>query len=69
MMPAPENSDIPYGERELIQRAIRSLDHKDSQWPRWVRVKVLFGTGAKVSRAICYKYGFDPDKVPSGPAP
>jgi hypothetical protein len=69
-MPTPEDdSEIPYSERELIQRAIRSLDRRGGSLPRYVRVKQLFVTDSEASRAICYKYGFDPDKIPSDPAP
>ena len=66
--PSLDDSAVPYSERNLIQRAIRSLDRKQNPWPRWVRVKALFGTGPEMSRAICYKYGFDPDEIPSDPA-
>ena len=30
--------------------------------PRWVMEKRIFGTGQHISRAICEKYGFDPDR-------
>lgn len=57
-----ENSDIPYSERELIQRAIRQAKPFSGSYPRWVMVKRVFGTGYHASTAICEKYGFDPDK-------
>jgi ribosomal protein S13 len=55
------DSDIPYSERELIQRAIK-LAKTPTCSPRWALVKRIFGTGKTVSIAICTKYGFDPDK-------
>ena len=57
-----ENSEIPYSERELIQRAIKQAKPFAHNTPRWVLVKRVFGTGSTVSTAICAKYGFDPDK-------
>lgn len=59
-----ENSAIPYEERELIQRAIRNARpvHHTPKRPRWALVKDIFGTGRTVSRAICTRYGFDPDR-------
>ena len=59
-----DGNDIPYLERELIQRAIRSLEQKEGKWPLYVRVKQLFGTDSDMARAICYKYGFSPDPAP-----
>jgi ribosomal protein S13 len=61
-----EETGVPYSERELIQRAINNAKPFAFDAPRWCLVKRVFGTGAHVSRAICWKYGFDPDKdVPS----
>ena len=57
-----KDSDIPYEERELIQRAIRKARPFARAEPRWVMVKRIFGTGSTVSAAICTRYGFDPDK-------
>ena len=57
-----DNSEIKYSERELIQRAIKQAKPFAAKTPRWVLVKRVFGTGQTVSRAICTKYGFDPDK-------
>lgn len=57
-----ENSDIPYEERELIQRAIRNTRPFSHPQPRWVMAKRVFGVGASVAAAICTRYGFDPDK-------
>lgn len=58
-----ENSSIQYSERELIKRAIRTVrpTYPAPRKARWVLVKGLFGTGQTVSRAICSRYGFDPD--------
>ena len=56
-----ENSNIPYEERELIQRAIRNARPFAHAEPRWAMVKRVFGTGATVSAAICTRYGFDPN--------
>ena len=63
------NSDIPYEERELIQRVIRSLKPQTGErdLPRWTLVKRAFCTGQTVSKLICYRYGFDPDKEISAP--
>ena len=57
-----KDSDIPYEERELIQRAIRQARPFAHAEPRWAMVKRIFGTGSTVSAAICTRYGFDPDK-------
>lgn len=56
------DSEIPYSERELIQRAIKKAKPFARKNPRWIMIKRLFGTGKHVSRAICTKYGFDPDQ-------
>ena len=53
---------IPYDERELIQRAIRSAKPAFEPSPRWVMVKLVFRTGQGVSEMICREYGFDPDE-------
>jgi len=57
-------SEVPYTEQQLIQRAIRMArpryGRKDK--PRWALVKDVFGTGQTVSTAICTRYGFDPDE-------
>ena len=57
-------SAIQYTERELIQRAIRAArpENGSRHLERWVLVKQIFCTGSQVSRAICSKYGFDPDQ-------
>ena len=57
-------SDI-YPERELIQRAIANAKPITDSY-RWVMVKRVFGTGRAMSERICWKYGFDPDKVVKG---
>lgn len=56
-------TEIPY-ERDLIQRAISAARPKPGyrSMPRWALVKKTFGTGEDISRAICTKYGFDPDQ-------
>lgn len=66
-----ENSDIPYTEREIIQRAIDSAKPRPGERPkaRWELVKRIFMTGQTVSRLICYRYGFDPDKEIHAPNP
>lgn len=56
--------DIPYSEKELIARAIKNAKprHSAPRKARWRIVKGLFSTGQHVSRAICTRYGFDPDQ-------
>ena len=56
-----EETGVPYSERALIQRAINNAKPFAFAEPRWVLVKRVFGTGQQVSRALCWKYGFDPD--------
>ena len=67
-----EDTDIPYTERDLIQRAIISatarhisgcIDGTAAPKPRWAIVRDLFGCGSTVATAICYRYGFDPEKM------
>jgi hypothetical protein len=57
-------SELPYSERELIQRAIDQAAQYGANCgqPRWVSVKRLFAVGSGVAEAICWKYGYDPDK-------
>jgi len=57
------DSGIRYSERELIQRAIKQARPLTGRTARWVMVKRVFGTGRTVSRVLCEKYGFDPDKT------
>ena len=62
--PQAMTTNIPYTERDLIQRAIQAARppaHK-SPMPRWALVKQTFLTGQTVSKLICSCYGFDPDK-------
>jgi hypothetical protein len=58
-------SEIPYTERQLIQRAIvAGIDRnrqKGIEIPTWAVAKDVFMCGKTVSTAICWKYGFDPD--------
>ncbi len=67
-----KESDIPYEERELIQRAINSASgtHEHAcveddlePVPRWVIVKKLFCCGSTVATAICHRYGYDPERM------
>ena len=64
-----DNSDIPYTERELIQRALKRAKPEPGErdTPRWVLAKRTFGTGETVSRLICFRFGFDPDKEIEAP--
>lgn len=57
-------SDIPYSERELVQRALAAArpNAGERDLPRWVLAKRVFSTGRTVSMLICTRYGFDPDK-------
>ena len=61
-------TDLPYSERELIQRAIDQASQygANTGQPRWVAVKRAFAVGSTVAEAICWKYGYDPDKVIGG---
>lgn len=56
------DTEIPYSERDLIQRAIKQAKPFAAKTPRWVMVKHVFGTNHTVSTAICTRYGFDPDQ-------
>ena len=67
-----EDTDIPYSERDLIERAIDSvsswhrshcIDGTAAPKPRWLIVRDLFGCGSTVATAICYSYGYDPEKM------
>jgi hypothetical protein len=72
-----DSSDLPYEERELIQRAINgasgkharacALDEDDLRacvpLPRWAIVKSLFCCGSTVATAICHRYGYDPERM------
>ena len=62
-------TDIPYTERELIQRALANArPHPGARdTPRWALAKRTFGTGQTISRLICSRFGFDPDKEISAP--
>jgi hypothetical protein len=62
-MDNPDETEIPYSERELIQRAISNARPLSRGAPRWAVVKQAFGTGSRVSWAICKKYGFDPEEM------
>ena len=64
------DSDIPYTERELIQRALSSAFSEHASKcsdgvavpePRWELVKLHFLCGSTVASLICYKYGLDPE--------
>jgi len=54
--------EMPYTESDLIQRAIRQAKPRMVKAPRWVMVKRVFATGQTVSKAICTRYGFDPEQ-------
>lgn len=65
-------SEVPYSERELIQRAINGAIGKyayqctegtSPPMPRWDVVKRLFCCGSTVATAILYKYGLDPNAM------
>ena len=67
-----DESDIPYTERELIQRSINGAcarhaadcsDGLAAPKARWDVVKDLFCYGSTTSAAICLEYGFDPDEI------
>lgn len=67
-----EESDIPYEERELIQRAINGACGRHAAavvrderrpYPRWRIVKELFCCGSTVANLICCRYGYDPQDV------
>lgn len=67
-----EESDIPYEERELIQRAINGASGQHAAavargehqpLPRWAIVKRLFCCGSTISNLICYRYGFDAERM------
>ena len=60
---------IQYSDEELVNRAMRNLKSQkiDSEEPRWVCVKNTFGVGSTVARAMCEKYGMDPDEEIDGP--
>lgn len=55
-------SDIPYTDLELVQRALKAARPFTVSEPRWMMAKRVFLTGRTASRAICEKYGFDPDQ-------
>jgi hypothetical protein len=70
-----EDTDIPYTERDLIQRAINSASARHtsecvigiaSPKPRWRIANDVFFCGPTVATAICYRYGFDPEKMIGG---
>jgi len=58
-------SEIPYTERELIQRAIDQAAQYGANYgqPRFVSVKRAFAVGSSVASAICWRYGYDPEKL------
>jgi hypothetical protein len=67
-----DDTDIQYTERDLIQRAINSatawhrstcIDGTAAPKPRWAIVRDLFGCGSTIATAICYRYGYDPEKM------
>ena len=67
-----EDTDITYSERYLIQRVIDNASSEHAyavaaddihSCPRWAIVKRLFNCGSTVARAICCRYGFDPEKM------
>jgi hypothetical protein len=67
-----DDTDIPYPERDLIQRAINSasawhrsscIDGTAAPKPRWAIVRDLFCCGSTVATAICYRYGYDAEKM------
>lgn len=64
-----KQSDIPYSERELIQRALTAAkpNYGELDMPYWILAKRLFMTGRTVSMAICTHYGFDPNQEVSAP--
>lgn len=66
------DSDIPYEERELIQRAINSASGQHGAavargeyrpLPRWEVVERLFCCGSTVAELICHRYGYDPQGI------
>lgn len=63
------DSDIPYSDRDLVQRALAAArpNQGERDLPRWVLAKRVFSTGKTVSVLICTRYGFDPDKEVSAP--
>ena len=66
------NEGVQYSERDLIQRAINqasshhtymvAMDRAVNKF-RWEIVKKLFACGSTQAEAICWKYGYDPDKM------
>ena len=56
-------TEIPYTERELIQRVLRhAFRSAKCGTPRWITVKRYFSVGSETAKLICFKYGFDPHK-------
>jgi hypothetical protein len=67
-----DDTDIFCTERDLIPRAINSamarhisdcIDGTAAPKPRWLIVHDLFGCDLTVAKAICYRYGYDPEKM------
>ena len=65
-------SGVPYEERELIRRAVNgaSSRHKSNcvvgiaaPRTRSAIVKSLFCCGSTVAERICYRYGYDPERM------
>lgn len=53
------NAPIPYSDGDLLDRVLRNACEPGE--PKWVTVRNRFGVGAGVARAICRRFGFDPD--------
>ena len=67
-----DDTDIPYTERDLLLRAINSASSRHRSdcedgiavpKPLWAIVRDLFCCGSTVATAICYRYGYDPEKM------
>jgi hypothetical protein len=51
---------------DLLERAVRnSRDQKRTgvEHPRWVAVMHTFALGSTYARALCLRFGFDPDEL------
>ena len=60
-------SDVPWNDRELVQRAINFADRNNTlRIPRWCSVAGIFVCSETDAKTICYKYGFDPEKEVDG---
>ena len=66
------DTDIPYCEWEMIQRAINGTSTRHefdctngvaAPKPRWEIFKNLFCCGSTAAYAICYRYGYDPERI------